>query len=351
MEIEQKENVKIELKLEEERINKELQEKIESKERENEERKIKIEKIKEQLRELNGDDHYERKRSYQSNERKYRTRKRNRRVKMQYEREVPIFKKKDFDFPPKRELPTIKLKKKKKKTKKEKIPDYDNMSITERAKYRSEFAIKLQELKTKWTKYKIPDYSSDDLKIQHAEYYSMCNQLLRVVTNSQYKSFLILIWLGVELIGTKIIKVDISDFTNIQRNNFEMYDHLINEVSKNGSFSIGKGLSPFIQILLLTGLNIFITILIKWISRIGGSGVVGVVNNLISGTLSPSEVEKVESPIKSPPKPPGNMIETVASNFSNVANFFTKIPTSSTSANGDQNESTKKHTRGPRFQD
>ena len=257
---------------------------------------------------------------------------------------------------PGRRVPKIRIKSRMRSKKenipprKKKMPDYDNMSIIEKARYRAEFKMKLNDLKSRWTKYEIPGYSNDDLKIQHIEYYAICDQLLRLVYNARTKGFILLVWAGIEIVGTKFIGIDISDFANSQYQNFELYDHIINEMNSQGGLGIGRSWPPVYQLIGLTILNIVLLIIMKWLSKRGGSSIVNIVNNLVQGVIGPQNTN-VKSPgfenkVESGPNPPNGMIETVARNVNNVANFFSTNP----QQKSNQSSETQRRRR-PRFSD
>ncbi len=257
---------------------------------------------------------------------------------------VKIMRKKDYArYKVKNKLKTEKKKKKKR------MPDYDGMEDFEKAKSRAKFRIKLEDLRAKWKDYDIPDYSSDDLRMQHAEYYTYCDQLLKTVVSSQYKNMLIIFWIIMEFVGTKFLKLNLTNFTDSQLKNFGMYDYLLTKLGKKSKISIGKGLPIPVKIIGYSALNIVIFVILNYIAKLAGPSAVQMIDKLLRGALVPEKkgAGQEDEDIMDAPELPSTFIETVASNVSGITSMFSNNGNKSSNNAASNN----RPRRGPRFSD
>lgn len=170
------------------------------------------------------------------------------------------------------------------------IPNYDSMSLEEQAQHRANFINKFGILRSSWPNYDIPIITDNmSLKQIHAQYDVYIRHIHISKDMDNYKIYLVIVWLIVELFCTKI-GLNVAGYTTSQMKSMNKYEKLLIElgetnykstVAANGTVQSEWPIE--IRILFMTLTNAVVFIIIKMLANSIGEGVA---TNIVDGIFS-----------------------------------------------------------------
>lgn len=174
------------------------------------------------------------------------------------------------------------------------LPDYTSMSTELQAQHRADFRTKFGILRGAWPNYHIPDFSdSMSLAEIHAQYDIYVRHIHISQEVDQYKVYLVIMWLIIELFCTKI-GLNIGGYTVAQMRSMNKYERLLIELGETsykasgGPAAAQSSWSPEIRILFMALVNAVTFIIIKMLASYIGEGmattIVDALSSYVSGT-------------------------------------------------------------------
>ncbi len=181
------------------------------------------------------------------------------------------------------------------------VPNYSLMSQEEQAQHRSVFRTRFGLLRNAWPNYYIPDISDDvPLEQIHAQYDIYVRHIHISSNVDQYKVYLVIMWLIIELFCIKI-GLNIGGYTMSQMKGMNKYERLLIVLGETNYRTAGPEThvqstwSPEIQILFMALVNAVTFILIKMLSdyideRMATTIIEGLSSYLSGSTPQPGQI-------------------------------------------------------------
>jgi len=183
------------------------------------------------------------------------------------------------------------------------VPDYDIMNDIEIAECHADFRVKFGILRNAFPEMNIPNYDDDvNLKIKHAHYVRYLRHIHVDNSISNYRLYLIVFWLGLELFGVKVLGLSVSGFTQRQFESMRQYEHLLQELGEKSNTSIGSEWPVEVRILFMSLVNAIVFVIIKYLADWAGPSLGPMLENFIQSILS----NGMGSPAESGPDPSEN---------------------------------------------
>ena len=165
-------------------------------------------------------------------------------------------------------------------------PNYSTMSESEKARHYADFRIKFAILRRSFPEYEIPQIDPhENLDIIHSAYERYVRQIHVENEADGYKIYLIVLWLGIELVGVKWLKLNFSGYTISQLSAMNKYERLLIELGEKNYSVVGGEWPVEVRIIMLSLFNGLIFLLVKYLSGWLGEEVAGVVQTMITGWL------------------------------------------------------------------
>jgi hypothetical protein len=183
------------------------------------------------------------------------------------------------------------------------VPDYDIMNDIEIAECHADFRVKFGILRNAFPEMNIPNYDDDvNLKIKHAHYVRYLRHIHVDNSISNYRLYLIVFWLGLELFGVKVLGLSVSGFTQRQFESMRQYEHLLQELGEKSNTSIGSEWPVEVRILFMSLVNAIVFVVIKYLADWAGPSLGPMLENFIQSILS----NGMGNPAESGPDPSEN---------------------------------------------
>ena len=116
-------------------------------------------------------------------------------------------------------------------------PNYNSMSASQQADKRNMFKFKFGTLRMNYPNWNIQDPSDDTSLDQiHDLYENYVKQIMISLNSSDWRKYLVGLFLGMEIIGIKIFKLDIAGYTMAQLKSINNYDRLLIEIGEKYYF-------------------------------------------------------------------------------------------------------------------
>jgi hypothetical protein len=175
------------------------------------------------------------------------------------------------------------------------IPNYSAMSPVEQAQHRANFITRFGTLRNFWPNYHIPDFPEDaSLEVIHAHYDTYVRHIHISQGVDQYRVYLVIMWLVVELAGIKL-RLNIGGYTLSQMRSMNKYEQLLTELGennyKNNATAVAGTQSNWpveLRILFVALINAVAFIIIKMLSSSLGEGIATTIVDGLSSILSGS---------------------------------------------------------------
>jgi hypothetical protein len=184
-------------------------------------------------------------------------------------------------------------------------PNYAAMSPEERDRYRSEFNVKLGILRRSFQNYGFSDFNPNaSLDAIHDVYAGYVKQVVVSLNCSQYKTYLVIMFLALEAFGTKVLRLDMTGYTRSQLQMMNRYDSILIELGEKYYVSGGSSW-PVEMRLLFMGLTSAVTfIVVKYLSNyLGGNAMMGPIQLAIDQIMSGATASVNSLPEGIPPPP------------------------------------------------
>lgn len=209
-------------------------------------------------------------------------------------------------------------------------PDYSKLTPDQQVYMRSEFRVKFGILRSSYPQWNVIE-PSDALTIDqiHDIYEYYIRQILVSKETGQYKVYLVLFFMFIEVIGVRILKLNMSGYTMSQLRIMNRYDTLLAELGEKWLVSSGSEWSVEARLLMMGVFNAVIFLAVRYLcSWMGVETLSDTIQNLIDNMLNGPDAHKQHSypgQVNSPPtptpenvQPQGNPLDGIASAFSGL---------------------------------
>jgi hypothetical protein len=191
-----------------------------------------------------------------------------------------------------------------------------------------DYYLKYQVLQKSWPEYKFP---SLDERLVHTKPQLVIDSYTKSIERiqidmdvSQYKIALIIMFLVIEVVCVKFLGFDAGGYTLSQIKAMNRYEKLLIEIGERKLLIGGDSWPPEVKILFIGLFNCGLFILMKYLSSILGSELVGyispIVNSLFTGVLDNSKTSTLPDDVPQRQQDMSGMLGNVASM---AANAFT----------------------------
>jgi len=214
------------------------------------------------------------------------------------------------------------------------IPNYSAMTIEQQANHRADFRTKFGILRNSWPNYYIPNVTDDmPLEQVHAQYDVYVRHIHISEGVDQYKVYLVIMWLLIELSLTKI-GLSIGGYTVSQMRSMNKYERLLIELGetnyKNSGGAAGtqSNWPVEVRIIFIALVNAVTFIIIKMLANYIGDGMATTVIDGLAAYLSgtppqPGQVlfggpVQPNTPLASGPAPGGQPLPQVGGPFGGI---------------------------------
>lgn len=162
-------------------------------------------------------------------------------------------------------------------------PNYDSMSTEEQNNMRVIFKAKFGKLRIDHPSMNIQDppetYTLDQI---HDVYHNYVKQIVISMNSDQWRSCLVLFFLGIEFFGIKVLGLDFRGFTMAQVKSMHRYDSLLVELGEKYYSQGASSWSVEHRFMAMAGFNAIIFVIIKFISEyIGGENFANTIHSFI----------------------------------------------------------------------
>jgi len=219
------------------------------------------------------------------------------------------------------------------------VPNYSAMSSEEQAQHRANFRTRFGILRNAWPNYHIPDVP-DDLPLEqiHAQYDIYVRHIHISRDVDQYKVYLVIMWLLIELFCIKI-GLNIGGYTVSQMRSMHKYERLLIELGETnyktsgGEAGVQSSWPVEVRIFFMALVNAVTFIIIKMLAGYIGEGMANTIVDGLSSYLSgappqpgqvlfggPTQSAPISSGVPTPggPPPGGPPLPQIGGPFGNV---------------------------------
>lgn len=166
-------------------------------------------------------------------------------------------------------------------------PDYRAMTREERADMRVVFRAKFGTLRASFTEWNIQDPSNDmTLDEIHDTYEGYVRQIMISLNSSNWKTYLTIMFLGIEVIGIKIFGLDFGGYTMSQMKTMKAYDRLFVQLGEKYYVQGSSNWPIEAQFLMMAGFNGLIFLAVKYLSKwCGGDEMASTIQDMVTSFL------------------------------------------------------------------
>lgn len=185
-------------------------------------------------------------------------------------------------------------------------PDYRSMTEEEKEHYRNEFTVKLSILRRSQQGYGFADFPAGaSLDTIHEIYSGYVKQVVVALNCSQWKIYLVIMFLGLEAFGTKVLGLNMSGFTLSQLANITKYDTLLTEIGEKYYVAGTSSWSPEVKLCFMGITSAITFVAINYLaSYVGGdaarSTIQAAVDALMTGTFTQSNANSLPAGVPPP---------------------------------------------------
>ena len=188
---------------------------------------------------------------------------------------------------------------------KAKRPDYSKLSAREKARVRERFRARFEILQENYPDIKYRKVKSDeDLDIIHDRYEECLRKVFIKGTVTDYRYYLIIFFLIIELAGTKWLGIDISGYAESQFSMMSKYDRLLIELGEKYNSDGGSGWPVEIRLFILALFNAAIFLVLKYMLGKFSPEMAEHLQKYITGYLSKSDQPRMTLDEEGVPEPP-----------------------------------------------
>ena len=169
------------------------------------------------------------------------------------------------------------------------IPDYASMPEDERKQWREEFRIKFGLLRKGFRDYSIPDLDPEEpLEMIHLRYERYIRHIHISGAADSYRNYLLLYFLILEFIATKLLGLPANGFTMAQLNSMSRYEDLLIKLGEKWYVPGGSEWPVEYRIVFLSLFNMVLFIAMKWLAKyVGGENVSqALIDTIVGGVVN-----------------------------------------------------------------
>jgi hypothetical protein len=169
------------------------------------------------------------------------------------------------------------------------VPNYSAMSEEEQGRFRAQFVIRFGILRDAWRSLHIVDPTPDaTLENIHAQYERYIMQIHVSQSVDQYKVYMVILWLGIEVICIKWLGLNASGYTISQLRRMNTYERLLIELGER-NYGVGTSTWPIeVRIAFVALTNAVVFIAVKTLASFLGEGPAEAIMNTLINALSPA---------------------------------------------------------------
>ena len=240
-------------------------------------------------------------------------------------------------------------------------PDYSKLNLEQEVYMRTQFRAKFGILRTSYPEWNIQD-PDERLTLDqiHDVYEYYIRQIMVSKETGQYKVYLVIFFMFIEVIGVKLLKLNMSGYTMSQLRIMNRYDTLLAELGEKWLVSSGSDWPVEARLLMMATFNAVIFIAVRYLcSWMGVDGLAETIQNFVDSMLNgPGQNNNIgyggyggnynQNPMNNsgaPPKPPtpvigrtesgaGNPLDGIASAFSGLFGGNSSGPSNNGTSNG-----------------
>jgi hypothetical protein len=166
-------------------------------------------------------------------------------------------------------------------------PDYASMSESQQNYWRRDFSSRFETLRRNNPTIRIDDPSEDfSLDQVHDHYEKYVKQIKIMLDSNQWKTYLVIFFLSIEVFGVKILGLNFSGYTMSQLKIINRYEELLIELGEQQYVQGGSNWPIEARILIMCLFNALIFILVKYLSKwLGGDSMAGTIQTIIDSLL------------------------------------------------------------------
>ena len=186
-------------------------------------------------------------------------------------------------------------------------PNYRAMDEDEQQRFRTEFNVKLSILRRSFPEYNFADFpETATLDAVHDIYAGYVKQVVIALNCSQYRIFLVIMFLALEAFGVKVLKLNMGGFTLVQMRTMNRYDSILIELGEKYYISGPSGWPAEMRLVFMAVMSAITFIVVKWLSSyIGGEAAMQPIQNaieeLMTGGFSMSNAASLPAGVPSIP--------------------------------------------------
>jgi hypothetical protein len=166
------------------------------------------------------------------------------------------------------------------------MPKYSAMPAEDQVRWREEFRIKFGTLRRAFKDYQIEDVGDDEpLEIVHARYERYIRHIHINNDADSYKNYLILMFLIIELVASKVLGLPCGGYTMAQLRSMNKYQRLLIELGEKYYAPGGSSWPVEVRIIMLAMFNALVFIVIKWLANYMGEQLAETIINVLLGGI------------------------------------------------------------------
>jgi hypothetical protein len=190
-------------------------------------------------------------------------------------------------------------------------PDYSKLTREQYIYIRSEFKVKFGILRSTYPQWNVIEpHDSLTLDQVHDLYDHYIKQILISRETGNYKTYMVIFLMVIEVIGVKFLKLNMSGYTMSQLKIMNRYDSLFMELGEKWLVSGGSNWPVEVRIVMMMLFNAVIFLVVRYLcSWMGMDGLSDTLQNMIDGMLNGPSMLSGSGPIGSSnpiPDPPTN---------------------------------------------
>jgi hypothetical protein len=212
-------------------------------------------------------------------------------------------------------------------------PDYSKLTLEQQVYMKSQFKAKFGILRSSYPEWNIQDpderLSLDQI---HDIYEYYIRQIMVSKETGQYKVYLVIFFMFVEVIGVKLLKLNMSGYTMSQLKIMNRYDSLLAELGEKWLISSGSDWPIEARLLMMAVFNAIVFIAVRYLcSWMGVDGLSDTIQGFIDSMLNgPSDSTNhfgrhIPNAQRPPTPVPGRMDQSSGNPLDGIASAFSGL--------------------------
>jgi hypothetical protein len=178
---------------------------------------------------------------------------------------------------------------------KQEKPNYNFMNDDEQRKWRQIFISKYMTIKQSYPNWNIPvPEESWSLDYTHDLYESLVKQIVISMNCNQYRAYLVIMFLGIEIFCIKVLGLDMSGYTLAQVESMNRYDQLLAELGEKYYIQGPSSWPLEARLIIVAGVNAIFFLVVKYLCKWAGNdsfapAIQSILNQLLGGGNVPTQ--------------------------------------------------------------